>query len=240
MVLRTALLCVAMIWTLGSAHAGDAAELNILGFSKDGRIFAFEEFGIQDGSGFPYANRYYIQTETDTYVSGSPIRVRIDRENATVSEVRAQAAVNGQKIVPDAELAEHRGFTAASRAITQDAADAREFLFNPRPVFPAIDPRIGFRLEPIELPAPQGCTNDQPPKGFRLLRLAPDKLQNTTVVHEDKSIPASRHCPIDYRLGAVQTWFKPDGKAVYAVLISVISQGFEGPDHRWLAVAGAL
>jgi predicted secreted protein len=35
------------------ALAGDTAELNILGFSADGNVFAFEEYGVQDGSGFP-------------------------------------------------------------------------------------------------------------------------------------------------------------------------------------------
>jgi hypothetical protein len=40
------------------AQAGDAAKLDILGFSKDGGVFAFEEYGVQDGSGFPYANRF--------------------------------------------------------------------------------------------------------------------------------------------------------------------------------------
>lgn len=240
MYLRALLLSVGLMGSMNMAHAGDAAELNVLGFSNDGAIFAFEEFGIQDGSGFPYANRFYINTATDTYVAGTPIRVRIDREEATTTDVRAQAAAVGQKIVSDVELADHKGYTAASRAITQESADAREFLFNPRPIFPPIDQRIGFRLETLDLPPPAGCSADQPPKGFRLLKLAPDKLSNTHIVHEDKNIPASRNCPTDYRLGSVQTMFKPDGKGYYAVLISVVGMGFEGPDHRWLAVAGAL
>jgi predicted secreted protein len=52
-------------------RAGDVAELAILGFSQSGGIFAFEEYGVQDGSGFPYANRYYIDTATDSYVKGT-------------------------------------------------------------------------------------------------------------------------------------------------------------------------
>ena len=51
-------------WPAASARAGDVAELEILGFSDDGGVFAFEEYGVQDGSGFPYANRYYIDTAT--------------------------------------------------------------------------------------------------------------------------------------------------------------------------------
>src|SRR5690606_4210255 len=69
-------------------RAGDVAELDILGFSQNGGIFAFEEYGVQDGSGFPYANRYYIDTATDSYVKGTPVRVRIDDENASLQAAR--------------------------------------------------------------------------------------------------------------------------------------------------------
>jgi predicted secreted protein len=53
--------------------------------------FAFEEYGVQDGSGFPYANRFYIDTANDSFLPGSPIRVRIDDDTATVEDARAQA-----------------------------------------------------------------------------------------------------------------------------------------------------
>lgn len=46
-----------------SAWAGDFSTFQSLGFSPDGKVYAFEEFGIQDGSGFPYSNVYFIDTE---------------------------------------------------------------------------------------------------------------------------------------------------------------------------------
>ncbi|TIL61031.1 MAG: hypothetical protein E5Y89_28055, partial [Mesorhizobium sp.] len=49
---------LAQLATVATAGAGDVAELEILGFSKDGGVFAFEEYGVQDGSGYPYASRY--------------------------------------------------------------------------------------------------------------------------------------------------------------------------------------
>jgi predicted secreted protein len=33
-----------------TAQAGDVAELEILGFTKDGGVFRLEEYGVQDGS----------------------------------------------------------------------------------------------------------------------------------------------------------------------------------------------
>ncbi len=77
------------------ARAGDTAELSILGFAADGSVFAFEEYGVQDGSGFPYANRFYIETATDSFVAGTPIRVRIDDESASVDYARSEARTIG-------------------------------------------------------------------------------------------------------------------------------------------------
>ena len=54
--------------TLPSA-GGDTASIEILGFTADGSVFAFEEYGIQDGSGFPYSHRFYIDTATDRFLA---------------------------------------------------------------------------------------------------------------------------------------------------------------------------
>ncbi len=131
----------------GAAKAGDAAELEILGFSNDGGVFAFEEYGIQDGSGFPYANRYYIDTDTDTFLKGTPIRVRIDDETASLADARRQARDKGEAVVKQAELAANPGFTAGFNAITELSADPYRMVVNPRPVFPAIDKPLEFRLD---------------------------------------------------------------------------------------------
>ncbi|MBX3596407.1 MAG: DUF2259 domain-containing protein [Rhizobiaceae bacterium] len=220
------------------AFAGDAATLRILGFSKDGSIFAFEEFGVQDGSGFPFANRFYIDTNSDKFLPGTPIRVRIDEEDKDVSAAREKASQAGQSIVTDQELALNLGFTAASNSITEISADPHQFQFLPRPVFPPIDDEWALRLEEIDFPPAEACPEKL--KGFRLLLLNPAKPTETKVLAEDTSIPKSRNCPLGYKLGAVQTLYLPDGSNRMAVLIAVESVGFEGPNHRWIAVTGRL
>ena len=55
--IRLALIILLGVFSL-EASAGDTATPQVLGFSADGKVFAFEEYGIQDGSGFPYANRF--------------------------------------------------------------------------------------------------------------------------------------------------------------------------------------
>jgi len=220
------------------AFAGDAAELSILGFSADGSIFAFEEYGVQDGSGFPYANRFYIDTASDNFMPGTPVRVRIDDEAASVADARAAAREQGQNVAQDAML--EPGFTAGFNAITELSADPHRLAGNPRPVFPPIDQPVEFRIEEIVLEQPENCHGLGEAVGFRLVRVGLAPGEAAQIVHEDASIPASRNCPLGYRLGAVQTFFPDGGEPVYAVLVAVRSLGFEGPNHRWIAIPGRL
>lgn len=223
----------------GAAWAGDVAQLRILGFSKGGDIFAFEEYGVQDGSGFPYANRYYIDTATDTFVKGTPVRVRLDDESATLQAARNKAREQGEAVVKQAELDANPGFTAGSNPVTELSADPQRMVVNPRPVFPAIDQPLEFRLDEVALSGEDVCASQGETKGFRLLRIEASPNGTTKLLHEDKSIPKSRGCPNGYGIGAVQT-YGGDSLSAYAVLIWTRGYGFEGPDYRWIAVTGRL
>ncbi|MGE0281050.1 MAG: DUF2259 domain-containing protein [Rhizobiaceae bacterium] len=235
MVLATGLMAALFA---GPASAGDTAELNILGFSADGKVFAFEEYGVQDGSGFPYANRFYIDTTTDKFLPGTPVRVRLDDEAATVGAAREQATKQSQAIITDQILAAHRGYLAAFNAVTEESADPYTILANPRPIFPPVDKSIAFRLEETTVPAPALCKDFGETKGFRLIMEHPAGASKT--LHDDQSIPVSRNCPQGYRLGGLQTFYPESGQPAFAVIIAVRGFGFEGPDYRWLAVTGRL
>ncbi|TIN00024.1 MAG: DUF2259 domain-containing protein [Mesorhizobium sp.] len=221
-----------------AAHAGDVAELEILGFTKDGSVFAFEEYGVQDGSGFPYANRYYIDTGTDSFLKGTPIRVRLENENAKLDAARLQALQKGEAIVSQAELDANRGITAGFNPVTELSADPHRMAVNPRPIFSPVDP-LEFWLDELGMNNTEGCESQGEINGFRLLRIEAQDGGTTKLLHEDKSIPRSRGCPNGYRIGAVQT-FSTDSLSAYAVLIAVRQYGFEGPDFRWIAVTGRL
>lgn len=234
MIRLLAALCIAFMAS-SPALAGDAAELNILGFTTDGKVFAFEEYGVQDGSGFPYANRFYIDTTNDQFVSGTPIRARIDEDGASTADARRKATEQGEKIVPSPKL--RPGFTAAYNAVTELSADPFRIVALPRPVFPPIDKPVGLRLEEIDLPGEANCEGFGQSRGFRLIRFDPETNADIATLHEDKRIPASRSCPLGYRLAALYTDME---NGVMAILISIRGAGFEGPNHRWLAVTGLM
>jgi len=222
------------------ARAGDMAAAEILGFSADGRIFAFEEFGVQDGSGFPYANRFYIDTNSDEFLPGTPIRVRLDDEQATVQGAREEARKRSESIFSDEELKENRGFQAGWNDVTELSADPHRMVINPRPIVPPLDDPLEFRLEEIPVPQPESCPNMGDIVGFRLLRIATVAGAETRTLHEDEAVPSSRGCPLGYRIAGIQTFHPQGGEPVFAVLIAVRRVGFEGPDHRFLAITGKL
>lgn len=235
----SAFLLIAQLAGPLTAQAGDVAELEILGFSQDGSVFAFEEYGVQDGSGFPYANRYYINTADDSFLQGTPIKVRLDDENATLEAVRLQVRQKGEAIIKQDELTANRGITAGFNPVTELSADPFRMVVNPRPIFFPVDDPLELRLDEIGLNNTEGCESQGEINGFRLLRIGAKAGGKTELLHEDKSIPKSRGCPNGYRIGAVQT-FSLQGLSAYAVLIAVRQYGFEGPDFRWIAVTGRL
>jgi predicted secreted protein len=236
--LRQALAALLLASWPMAAQAGDAAKLDILGFSKDGGIFAFEEYGVQDGSGFPYANRFYIDTATDKFVAKTPVRVRLDDEHSSIENARNKASLDAQGVtsLADEELRATAGVTVAFNPVTELSADPFKVTINPRPVFPAIDPALIIQLEEIAVPASETCQNTGEIKGFRLTALEDKADAKPELLHEDTSVPTSRGCPQGYSIGAVQTYYPEGGKPVIAVMIAVRGIGFEGPDYRWLAV----
>ena len=70
--LRLALLLPLTVATV-PARAADNAERAVVGFSPDGRYFAFEQYGVQDGSGFPYSEIFVIDLNANKWVKGSPV-----------------------------------------------------------------------------------------------------------------------------------------------------------------------
>src|SRR5690606_27384389 len=81
----------ALLAIAAPAAAGDRAMIDYLGYSEDGRYFAFEEFGVQDGSGFHYANIYIVDLPADRWVAGTPFRVMLDDDEADVEDARDAA-----------------------------------------------------------------------------------------------------------------------------------------------------
>ncbi len=219
----------------GPAVAGDFAERDIIGFSPDGGLFAFEEHGVQDGSGFPYSNIYVIDTATDTWTAGSPFRAVLQDENATLAQAReATRAVAAGVLTTISEP----GLVAATNRSTEVVDNPYRMVARPRHFVPPTAERIEFRISRKWLPVPESCQEYGDVRGFELIRIDAAPGGQTTVMHSDTAILSSRNCPLDYRLADIVTYYPPAGDPVVAVVILMETIGFEGPNGRFLAVTG--
>ncbi len=217
------------------ATAGDFAERRIIGFSENGAYFAFEQFGVQDGSGFPYSDIFILNLANDTWAAGSPFRTRLDDE---MQDVNAARAINRNKAAAAiASLGiQNAGRLLAANPITESGADAHQVTFRPIPQFDA-----EWRLDINEYPmTASGCSGfESDIRGFALV-LTRDGGQPATNMHEDTSIPSSRNCPIGYGISDVIIHGDYNAPNQLVVLVRVLSVGFEGPDMRFIAIPAII
>lgn len=219
------------------ALAGDRALIDLIGYSTDGSYFAFEEYGVQDGSGFPYSTVYVVDIGTDSWIPGSPFRVTLEEDGANTYRARkgarelAAEALEGLDIVAPAQFIALNGDGEPTDGKSLDFGAVG---FDPGQV---LMPLSRLTLETFEADSPLGCEDymGSNAKGYRL------KLESgreaPVVLHEDgATLPRSRGCAMDYRIFGVVT-----GEAITTLdgamaIVSVYPFGFEGPDRRFLAV----
>jgi predicted secreted protein len=213
--------------------AGDYGDREIIGFSPDGAYFAFEEYGVQDGSGFPYSNIFIIDTAKDDWLAGTPIRRRVDDEMAPLSRARAESRAKALPLLAKHGIAP-RGVLAVSNPATELSANPYKVRFRLNPFFNMAERAWTLDLEPLPFPPTAACENFGTTQGLKLTITDPDGKQR--VLSEDKSVPDSRFCPRGYAISDVVTFTPEGGETTLAVLLSLFRQGFEGTDRRFLAV----
>lgn len=234
-----ALVALGLLAAPAAVQAAEFAEYRVLGYSPDGRHFAFEQFGISDGIGLPYADIFVLDLDADSWVAGSPIRVRRTEKDGEAADLAAElAAVRDEAAAEAADLLEAHAITVPHRLLAattpmEAGGQETELGFYPRPIRAPIDPLHTLTLETFPLESPNDCFGMVDTQGYRLSLAIEGGA--TSVVHEDESLPASRPCPEDYGLAAVVVPF--DGNPGRAVaLVSLYQLGFEGADRRFLAV----
>ena len=225
----------ALLLAAGAARAGDRALLDIVGFSPDGRYFAFEEFGVQDGSGFPYSSIFIVDLDKDAWVPGTPLRHRIDDESIRVPRVRAEAMEEARPILDRLGIA----WPAETAFLLGDAVtDDGKRAVTGVPFYDAGRAVEDFTLTLETFPATSPLTcNDwfgREPMGLALHLEDPEG--NVTEIMRDAALPRSRGCAFDYRLYGVFLPFHSQDFADAVVMVSVYPGGFEGPDRRFIAV----
>ncbi|WP_020180825.1 DUF2259 domain-containing protein [Methylopila sp. M107] len=229
-----------------SARAGDGAGLDVLGYSADGERFAYEQFGSQDGSSFPYSDLFVIDAATGEDVDGGPFRTVIEKELAGVEAARDETARKAKPVLE--RLAIGRGGMAV--AVNEAARPSEELL--PMDVYPvqakdvaelplpasALGP-AKVRIETSPARSPHCDTVAEGRAKALTVTLARGGAQPTTL-HADKEPPDARGCATAYGIAGVYLRPRSDDAVALVVIVSAYPVGFEGPDRRFVAVAARV
>lgn len=230
------------LMSFSSSFAADTDSLDIIGFSKGGAYFAFETYGIGDGSGFPYSSIYVIDVKANSWVKGTPVEMTTEDENAVLSKTRAQARNKAASILTSFGIDQGSELLAGS-PISEIVADRSVVVFD-REHYLGLegkpgehsDTRTEISLKIFSLGGNADClSEDGARQGFALT--AKNVTSGKAIeIYRDNSIPASRQCPYKYEIDRVVGYHDDNGDLHLVTMIGFYTQGFEGPDRHIIAV----
>jgi len=222
--------------TCAPLQAGDRALYEIIGYSPDNRYFAFEEYGIQDGSGLAYASIYMIDLVDDRWVVGTPVLVQSNDETEPLYAIRERVRSAAAGRLADLEITVQAQISAAIGDAQPDR-DGKSLSFGiPAPSSAGeINGMQTLALTTFPADSSIDCQQylEHKPVGFAL---EVEEFGVVRSVHRDGVLPRSRGCPIDYRISAIVTPFQDSDLTEAVAIISVYAHGFEGPDRRFVAI----
>ena len=229
---RLGLLTLLALLIVQCAFAGDNAQIDVIGFDGATKYFAFEQYGTQDGSGFPYSEIYFIEVATNEWAA-KPVKMMLEGGDYVCEELESVRQQVRRKAIPTLRKL---GLTSAweGTKVLHDIDKDMGYTENSRKSF-------SFELGPEKLVI---NVKEKEVAGSDEWGLGPDQLLELTlkgsetgslVLQKDKKLPASRKGARNYEICGVYT-VKEHG-ALVALIGYHRSPGFEGPDKRYIAVS---
>jgi predicted secreted protein len=228
--------------------AGDYSNLQFIGFSRNGKYLAFEEYGTGDASGYPFASVYFVDVEKNTLV-GKPFSATLENEKATeaaalkrvetlaarkMRELKIVRGNTGKLVLAHLLTDWTYGDSFVSRGEGAEKIKLNDYL---NPNSPNQYEFYELTLNSIPTKTNGVCQDEY--YTFYKLELTLDhyhtgeKDMDPQVLQKDAELPKSRGCPYGYRMESVYSY-----KGKIAVFVNVFSQGWEGPDMRYMVVTG--
>jgi predicted secreted protein len=214
----------------------DSATLKIRGFTEDEKVFVFEEFGAQDGSGFPYSSFHYVSVDTNEYVSKSPLKHVSKTVKKQINSARLNSKNKAEKLTGITSQNLVSGSLIAFNPVTEISTNNNlmEFALNANDLLNGKTWIV--KLNQFSMGALEGCVGlVEYIAGFEIIILGPSSSIQPKQVYSDIEQPKQRGCVDSYKLGGVYAYLTKNGEWIIAFLVSVKSVGFEGYDYRWLA-----
>jgi predicted secreted protein len=237
-----------------SAMAGDAAARSILGFSPDGKLFAFEQFGVfyEDEGG--YAELQVIDTTTDSFVKGAPSRSAtrkdVDDLDALTAGQRVKARAPFIDFLRSKRINQQGARFEGAPSMALDDPGIYQLAGEPLAAamaLPLSERSIGrLDIEPVPLGTAKcdgaggrGVAGEAPVAGYTLRLMLGGE---TLVLHSDQKLPAARRCAGAYGLAEAYVHKARDGERTLAVIVGFTDfhDFHAGPNRRLMAVTKRL
>ena len=246
--------CIIFSMTLLASHAnaGTVSTLRDVGFSANGKYFAFtttENNGMADIScrtttfintvrnewvGRPYSVCKFGEAEFGSK-EARKMRKRSDRARREIARLTKKLKINFKN---DGQRALYRRafryWKAAGSADKEFSKKGESVTFGKK--------RNRYRLrlskKAVKSAKCEGMMFNQPP-AIMSLRMRNLRSNKSIPLQLDRGIPKTRGCPYHYRIQNVYTHKRGRGKVIVA-LLQYFSPSIEGPDERYLAVSGRM
>lgn len=225
-----AIILLGLALTPQAAKGGDADELKALGFSPDGRYFAFEQHGATEGA--TYSATTIVEVASSRPIRGSRTSYS-DEERKRLAKARTAIAkqIKRLKISP-------KGFmTVSVRGIDAEPfqeASVKSFAL-PSSWF---GPETWLVLRQFKLVTQRCKDTNGSPVGYALALQRKDSP--AIQLSHETAIPASRGCPTHYRIAEAHVRRLPDGAAALVVMIQDFTPHAGGPNRDFMAVTAMV
>lgn len=211
--------------------ASDASQLEIIGFSKNGNYFAYEQFGALEGSGENYADLTILETTKNDFAAKPFQQNSIEKSLDSIRELNKTKAT--PKLKELALIKPERGNHLLSRPLTDLSGSPYQVEFALQPTLAGASSDVYLlKLETKE--TNQDCFGLGKGKIFTLTLQSKTDNQIQTL-QKDTQLPSSRGCPLDYRIADIYAY---QDKIV--VFLNMFFIGTEGRNMRYLSVSGHI
>lgn len=229
-----------IIITLSSTQAAHDTQVHPIGYSAQGRYFAYEEYALDIETGDGYSTINIIDLIQISHVVGTPITYEQNISNQSFLSLRGQALANAQMFLNSIQITQPA--TIAMMIGDADLDEDRTVLEFGIPIPDTnelsgrrIAGRYTLSLETFEAASSIRCDQyaQTPPLGFAL------ELSNFGAgieVYRDKVLARSRDCPFNYELTAIILPHGATDIADSVGLISVDTNGPHGINRHFLAI----
>ncbi|NKK72989.1 DUF2259 domain-containing protein [Rhizobium leguminosarum bv. viciae] len=218
----------------GLSLAGDIANIQPIGFSADGKVFGFQEFGIEESGNLPYSNTYFIDTENGHYLEGTPFHTELTDKDANLSKARRQNLTAARSQMDKYDLLTNPGLIAAFNPPTELGSPSKTLRYTTLATDGPPKAPYTLSLGEMPVPTPKDCAAvDKRVIGFSLQMIEKEGAPHRQAARQATAVPAERVCSVEYRIGGAMVYQQEGGNQVHIALVLAFDADRNG---RWIAV----